>query len=129
MDAAKVAPHTPENDEQGGSLVETVTSATVGVGGAKPAVIAARGSYLAKSASYFDEPDAGQSSAPAFYRHVLDRVKPSGVLLALFLVFAMQQALTMIAIGLGQTGNGCSYSLAIVIVTYGGRSRGAGSSV
>ena len=129
MGDAKIAPrpHTPENDDQGGNLVENVTSATAG--GAKPAVIAARGSYLAKSASYFDEPDAGQSSAPAFYRHVLDRVKPSGVLLALFLVFAMQQALTMIAIGLGQTGNGCSYSLAIVIVTYGGRSRGAGSSV
>ena len=45
MGDAKIAPrpHTPENDDQGGNLVETVTSATAG--GAKPAVIAARGSY------------------------------------------------------------------------------------
>ena len=79
MDEAKVAPHTPENDEQGGSLVKTVTSATVGVGGAKPAVIAARGSYLAKTASYFDEPDAGQSSAPAGVRPCIDPLRaPSG---------------------------------------------------
>ena len=106
MADAKVAPrpHTPENDDQGGNLVENVTSATAG--GAKPAVIAARGSYLAKTASYFDEPDAGQSSAPAFYRHVIDLVKPSGVMIALFLIYAMQQALVMIALGLGQSGNG-----------------------
>ena len=106
MGDAKIAPrpHTPENDDQGGNLVETVTSATAG--GAKPAVIAARGSYLAKTASYFDEPDAGQSSAPAFYRHVIDLVKPSGVMIALFLIYAMQQALVMIALGLGQSGNG-----------------------
>ena len=106
MADAKVAPrpHTPENDDQGGNLVENVTSATAG--GAKPAVIAARGSYLAKTASCFDEPDAGQSSAPAFYRHVIDLVKPSGVMIALFLIYAMQQALVMIALGLGQSGNG-----------------------
>ena len=105
MGDAKIAPrpHTPENDDQGGNLVETVTSATAG--GAKPAVIAARGSYL-KTASYFDEPDAGQSTTPAFYRHVLDLVKPSGVMIALFLIYAMQQALVMIALGLGQSGNG-----------------------
>ena len=105
MGDAKIAPrpHTPENDDQGGNLVETVTSATAG--GAKPAVIAARGSYL-KTASYFDEPDAGQSTTPAFYRHVLDLVKPSGVMIALFLIYAMQQVLVMIALGLGQSGNG-----------------------
>ena len=37
---------------------------------------------------------------------MLDLVKPSGVMIALFLIYAMQQVLVMIALGLGQSGNG-----------------------
>lgn len=95
-------------------------SETVRVKKPEAQLLTTQGSYLgkglAKTDSYFGDQ---AEDAPAFYTYVYRNLNARYVTIVLCGLYALQLFLSVIALGLGQWGNGCAFAFGCTLSIYG----------